>query len=190
MQVTIEKTPIPEVIIVKPEIFRDDRGFFTEVFRKDQYVELGLPGDFAQFNHSGSVRNVVRGLHFQWGPPMGKLMRVVRGKAFLVAVDIRKGSPMLGKWYGHTCESEDNVLVWAPAGCARGFAVLSEYAEIQYLTTGVYNGGAESGVLWNDPEIGIEWPVKNPILSGKDERAQSLADWLAKPDSENFRYQE
>lgn len=188
MQVTCEKTMIDGVMIVKPELFKDDRGFFMEVFRSDQYAELGLPSKFVQFNHSGSVKNTVRGLHFQWEPPMGKLMRVVRGEAYLVAVDIRKGSPTLGKHLGMRLSADDPCLIWAPAGFARGFAVLSDYAEIQYLTTGIYNSGAESGILWNDPVLNIQWPVSDPILSGKDAKAQTLEEWLERPESTNFMY--
>lgn len=188
MQVSIEKTDIRDVIIVKPQLFEDVRGFFTEVYRQDQYSELGLPDSFVQFNHSGSVKNTVRGLHFQWEPPMGKLMRVSAGEAFLVAVDIRKGSPTLGKWFGQVFDSKERHMLWAPAGFARGFCVLSDYAEIQYFTTGTYNGECESGVLWNDPEIGIDWPVENPILSDKDKVAQPLSEWLESSDSDNFQY--
>lgn len=189
MQISVESTPLSDVLLVKPQIFKDDRGFFTEIYREDQYRELGLPSQFVQFNHSGSVKNTVRGLHFQWEPPMGKLMRVTRGKAFLVAVDIRKNSPSLGKHYGKILSAdEDPVLIWAPAGFARGFCVLSDYAEIQYLTTGVYNSKAESGIRWNDPFLNIEWPVATPILSAKDEKAQTLAEWLATPQSSFFTY--
>jgi len=185
MQIQLEKTKIKDVTIVKSEIFKDDRGFFTEVYRKDQFKELGLPSEFAQLNHSGSMKNVTRGLHFQWDPPMGKLMRVTRGSAFLVAIDIRKDSPTLGKWFGLEASEVNKFQVWAPAGFARGFCVLSEYAEIQYLCTGVYNSKGESGILWNDPEIGIKWPVINPILSEKDMKAQTLSQWL---ESENSKY--
>ncbi len=189
MQVQVEQTPIADVKIVRPEIFKDDRGFFTEVYRADQYKGLGLPCEFVQFNHSGSVKNTVRGLHFQWEPPMGKLMRVTRGKAFLVAVDIRKGSPTLGRYFGKILSADDAPeLIWAPAGFARGFCVLSDYAEIQYLTTGVYNSKAESGILWNDPELGINWPVQEPILSGKDAKAQTLRQWLESPQASVFSY--
>ncbi len=189
MQISIQKTEIDDVVIVKPEVFQDDRGFFCEVYRRDQFVELGLPGEFVQFNHSGSVKNVTRGLHFQWDPPMGKLMRVPRGTAFLAAVDIRKGSPTLGKWFGLEVSEENKFQVWAPAGFARGFCVISDYAEIQYLCTGTYSSKAESGILWNDPEIGIEWPVKDPILSEKDHTAQTLAQWLEGEESNYFRYE-
>lgn len=186
MKVDVETTPIDGVKIVSPELFQDSRGFFQEVFRADEYLKYGLPTTFVQFNHSGSVKNTVRGLHFQWDPPMGKLMRVSKGVAFLVAVDLRKGSPSLGKWFGVELSEHDRKLLWAPASFARGFAVLSDFAEIEYLTTGTYNAGGESGVLWNDPEIGIEWPVKDPILSVKDTQAQTLAAWLARPESNNF----
>jgi dTDP-4-dehydrorhamnose 3,5-epimerase len=119
---------------------------------------------------------------------MGKLMRVTIGSAFLVAVDIRKGSPTLGKWVGVEASAKNRRQVYAPAGFARGFAVLSDVAEIQYKCTGLYNNKAESGVLWSDPAIGIEWPVANPTLSAKDEKAQTLAQWLASPSSDNFKY--
>lgn len=187
MQIRAEKTDIEGVVVVVPEAFQDDRGFFTEVYREDQFLALGLPSRFVQLNHSGSVRNVVRGLHFQWEPPMGKLMRVTQGKVFLVAVDIRKGSPTLGKWIGIEASAENRKQVWAPAGFARGFCALSDFVEIQYLCTGIYNGKAESGILWDDPRIGIEWPVKNPILSDKDRKARTLAEWLKTEESNNFR---
>jgi len=189
MQVSLEKTPIKDVIVVIPEVFEDERGFFTEVYRKDQYEELGLPGSFVQLNHSRSAKNVVRGLHFQWEPPMGKLMRVIYGEAFLVAVDIRKNSPTLGKWFGMEVSAGNKKQLWAPAGFARGFCVVSDFAEIQYLTTGIYSNTAESGILWNDPEIGIDWPVENPILSGKDTTAQTLSQWLVTKESDNFLYE-
>jgi dTDP-4-dehydrorhamnose 3,5-epimerase len=188
MQLNIENTAIDDVKIVVPEVFEDERGFFTEVYRADQFKDLGLPENFVQLNHSKSAKNVVRGLHFQWEPPMGKLMRVTLGEAFLVAVDIRKGSPTLGKWVSVVVSEKDKRQVWAPAGFARGFCVLSEFAEIQYLTTGIYNNNCESGILWNDPELGIDWPVDKPVLSGKDEKAQTLAEWLQKPESDHFLY--
>jgi dTDP-4-dehydrorhamnose 3,5-epimerase len=188
MQLKIKNTAIDAVKIVIPEVFEDERGFFTEVYREDQFAELDLPSRFVQLNHSRSVKNVLRGLHFQWEPPMGKLMRVTLGTAFLVAVDIRKGSPTFGKWVGVVVSDKDKKQLYAPASFARGFCVLSDVAEIQYLTTGIYNNKGESGILWNDPEIGVEWPIKNPILSGKDEKAQSLKEWMSKPESDNFQY--
>ncbi|MBI4548514.1 MAG: dTDP-4-dehydrorhamnose 3,5-epimerase [Ignavibacteriae bacterium] len=188
MQVTIESRHLNGIIVLKPDVFEDERGFFLEAYRADQFQALGLPTDFVQDNHSRSVKNVLRGLHFQWDPPMGKLMRVTVGTAFLVAVDIRKGSPTLGKWFGIEVSAENRLQVWAPASFARGFCVLSDVAEIQYKCTGIYNNKGESGILWNDPEIGIDWPAKNPILSEKDKKAQTLKQWLASPLSDNFKY--
>lgn len=187
MEISVESSHLGDVFILVPEIFQDARGFFMETFREDQFKALGLPDGFVQDNHSRSMRGVVRGLHFQWNPPMGKLMRVTAGSAFLVAVDIRKGSRTLGKWVGVEASAENRRQVWAPAGFARGFCVLSEFAEIQYKCTGLYNGKAESGIRWDDPQIGIEWPVTEPSLSEKDRTAQSLEQWLARPESEHFR---
>lgn len=172
-----------EVVVVVPECFQDSRGFFMESYREDQFKRLHLPYQFVQDNHSRSTRGVVRGLHFQWDPPMGKLMRVSLGAAFLVAVDIRKGSPTLGKWVGIEASADNRRQVWAPAGFARGFCVLSEVAEIQYKCTGLYNNQAESGIRWDDPQIGIDWPIRQPSLSEKDRKAQSLEQWLSRPEA-------
>jgi len=188
MKLRIETTPIDDVRIVIPEVFEDDRGFFMETYREDRFAEAGLPSQFVQDNHSRSVKNVVRGLHFQWEPPMGKLMRVTFGTAFLVAVDIRIGSPTFGKWFGCECSAQNKKQVWAPAGFGRGFCVLSDAAEIQYKCTGIYSNKAESGILWNDPVIGIEWPVKDPILSEKDKKAQTLEQWKRSSDAHVFTY--
>lgn len=160
-----------------------------EAFRADQLKVLGLPGDFVQDNHSGSKKGVVRGLHFQWDPPTGKLMRVTYGTAFLVAVDIRKGSPTLGQWFGLEVSAENRKQVWAPAGFARGFCVLSDFAEIQYKCTAIYNSKGESGIRWDDPKIGIKWPISNCILSEKDQNAYTLSEWLASPNSDHFKFQ-
>jgi dTDP-4-dehydrorhamnose 3,5-epimerase len=188
MENKIEERFLGDVVIVVPDIFQDSRGFFMETFREDQFKALGLPSHFAQDNHSRSVKGVVRGLHFQWDPPMGKLMRVTMGSAFLVAVDIRKGSPSLSKWVGVEASTENRRQVWAPAGFARGFCVLSDIAEIQYKCTGIYNNKGESGIRWDDPEIGIEWPIQDVLLSEKDRNAQTLAQWLARPEAANFSF--
>lgn len=177
-----------EVKVIGHEVFEDHRGFFMEAYHHDHFRSIGLPSEFVQLNHSGSVKNVLRGLHFQYDPPMGKVMRVIRGEAFVVAVDIRKGSPTVGQWYGEILSDKNRLQMWAPANFARGFCVLSDFAEIQYLCTGMWNGAGESGVLWNDPQIGIDWPVSDPILSDRDQRAQTLAEWLERPEAENFRY--
>lgn len=182
----IEKTQISDLYVVTPDTFGDERGFFIEVWKKNEFQKADIKADFVQLNHSGSSKNVLRGLHFQWEPPMGKLMRVTAGSAFLVAVDIRKKSATFGKWFGIEASKENKIQVYAPAGFARGFCVLSDMAEIQYLCTGIYNKQCESGILWNDPKIGISWPIQNPILSEKDKRAQALADWAAQPESDNF----
>jgi dTDP-4-dehydrorhamnose 3,5-epimerase len=188
MRINIESRHLQDVVVVIPEAFQDSRGFFMETFREDEFKANGLPTQFVQDNHSRSTKGIVRGLHFQWEPPMGKLMRVSLGSAFLVAVDVRKGSPTLGKWAGIEVSAENRRQVWAPAGFARGFCVLSDAAEIQYKCTGIYNNKGESGIRWDDPEIGVEWPIKDPILSDKDRNAQTLAQWLSRPESANFRY--
>ena len=189
MQVKIESEHLNGLVVLVPEVFEDERGFFMEVYRADQFKELGLPCDFVQDNHSRSQKGVLRGLHFQWEPPMGKLMRVTFGSAFLVAVDIRKGSPTLGQWFGIEVSAQNKKQVWAPAGFARGFYTLSDFTEIQYKCTGIYNNKCESGILWNDPEIGIRWPNNNPSLSQKDQNAQTLAQWLERPESDNYKYE-
>lgn len=192
MRVEIEAEPIPGVKLIRhPDVFEDERGFFLEAFRADEFAKVGLPTNFVQDNHSRSKRGVVRGLHFQWDPQMAKLMRVTVGSAFLVAVDIRKGSPTLGQWFGTEISAQNKKQLYAPPGFARGFCVLSDYAEIQYKVTGLYNPAAESGILWNDPKIGIQWPLPQGAeitLSPKDREAQTLDQWLADPCSENFKY--
>jgi len=188
MQLKVESTHLNDIKVVVPEVFEDERGFFMEVYRQDQFSELSLPENFVQLNHSRSGKNVLRGLHFQWDPPMGKLMRVTVGSAFLAAVDIRKGSPTLGQWFGMEVSAKDKKQIWAPAGFARGFCGLSDFVEIQYMTTGVYNSQAEAGISFNDPAIGIDWPVDNPIVSARDKDAQTLEEWLRTPESDNFKY--
>ncbi|HEV2397902.1 MAG TPA: dTDP-4-dehydrorhamnose 3,5-epimerase [Candidatus Sulfotelmatobacter sp.] len=188
MQVRIESRHLEDVVVVVPDVFQDGRGFFSETFRADQFQDLGLPTVFVQDNHSRSAKGVVRGLHFQWNPPMGKLMRVTAGSAFLVAVDIRKGSPNLGKWVGIEASAENRRCVWAPAGFARGFCALKDDTEIQYKCTGIYNSRAESAIRWNDPAIRIQWPIDQAIVSEKDRNARLLAEWLDAPESDNFVY--
>jgi dTDP-4-dehydrorhamnose 3,5-epimerase len=190
MGMRVESRQLGDVVVLAPSVFRDDRGFFSETFRADQFKELGLPHEFMQDNHSGSVKGVLRGLHFQWEPPMGKLMRVTRGAAFLVAVDIRKGSPTCGQWFGKEVSAENGLQIWAPAGFARGFCVVSDFAEIQYKCTGTYNPRCESGIRWDDSEVGIKWPLSDVVLSQKDCNAQTLSQWMARPESDFFRYPE
>jgi dTDP-4-dehydrorhamnose 3,5-epimerase len=187
---TVETTAIPEVLIVRPRLFADERGWFTEVLQADAFADLGvgLPERFVQVNQSRSVRGVLRGLHFQWDPPQGKLMRVVTGRAFMVAVDIRPGSPTLGRAVTLEASSDEPVLFWAPASFARGFAALSDVAEIEYFCTATYNPACETGIRWDDPALGIAWPVDEPLVSPKDAAAGMLADWLARPESGAFAF--
>lgn len=186
MKLTATPLAIPDVVLLQHEAFEDDRGYFMEVYKRDQFREHGLPEVFVQLNESLSKRNVIRGLHFQWEPPMGKLMRVVQGAAFLVAVDIRHDSPTLGRWVGETISADSRLQLWAPAGFARGLCALADNTRVQYLCTGMYGAKAESGILWNDPEIGIRWPLDHPRLSAKDESAQTLRAWLARPEAKAF----
>lgn len=175
------------VTVVHVSRFHDDRGFFTELFNAEDFAREGLPTQFVQHNLSRSRAGVVRGLHFQWEPPMGKLMRVARGSAYLVAVDLRRDSETLGQHYGRVLAAVDNALVWAPASFARGFQALEDDTEIEYLTTGVYNAAAESGMLWNDPSLSIPWPEpEKAVVSDKDAAAQTFHQWLERLESTNF----
>jgi dTDP-4-dehydrorhamnose 3,5-epimerase len=188
MPLKIESRHLGEIVVLAPQVFEDERGYFMESFRADTFKDLGLPQSFVQENHSCSRKGVLRGLHFQWDPPMGKLMRVTRGVAFLVAVDVRRGSPTAGKWFGIESSAENRKLVWAPASFARGFCALTDQVEVQYLCTGVYNSKAESAIRWDDPEIGIAWPLQPQTISEKDRKAQTLAEWLASADARHFEY--
>jgi dTDP-4-dehydrorhamnose 3,5-epimerase len=188
MDLRIETTPLRDLVVLHHQTAEDERGFFMEVVKRDVFAAHGLPMDFPQVNLSRSRRGVLRGLHFQWDPPQAKLMRVVRGEAFLMAVDIRKGSPTLGKWHGLRASEQDRVQVYAPPGFARGFYALSEWVDVQYLVTGLWNPKAEGGIRWNDPALGIAWPGTDPLVSPKDAVAPTLAEWLARPEADRFRY--
>ncbi|HEV3036620.1 MAG TPA: dTDP-4-dehydrorhamnose 3,5-epimerase [Candidatus Angelobacter sp.] len=190
MSFKIESIQLNEIVIIAPEVHGDARGFFMETFRADQFRALGLPVEFPQDNHSRSSRAVLRGLHIQWDPPMSKLMRVTNGSAFLVAVDVRKGSPTLGKWFGTEVSAENKKQIWAPYGFARGFCALTDACEIQYKCTAVYNPQGEGVIHFADPGIGIDWPIdaKTVVTSDRDRHAQTLAQWLASPLSENVLY--
>ena len=190
MKVDVRELAIPDVKLVTPERFEDDRGFFVELFRRDVHEAAGLPTLYPQVNLSRSHKGVIRGLHFQWDPPMGKLMRVARGRAYIVAVDIRPGSPTLGRFVGETLDDERPVAMWAPAGFARGFAALADGTDVEYLCTGTYNGAAESGLRFDDERIGIDWPAEDPLVSGKDRTAQTLDEWLTRPEAQHFAYVE
>jgi len=186
MRIKTTRLEIPDVVLIEHEAFEDERGYFMEAYNRAEFRAHGLPDVFVQLNESRSGRNVVRGLHFQWDPPMGKLMRVVEGVAFLVAVDIRHGSPTQGRWVARTVSSEEKTQIWAPAGFARGLCALRDGTRVQYLCTGAYNGRAEGGIRWNDPALDIAWPIKNPLLSEKDRNAPTLREWLDRPESKAF----
>ena len=173
-------TAIPEVIVVEPDVYRDDRGFFLETYHQERYRDGGLPGDFVQDNHSYSVQGTLRGLHAQLRNPQGKLVRAVLGEIFDVAVDIRPGSPTFGRWVGETLSGDNFRQLWIPPGFAHGFCVLSETAHVQYKCTTIYDREDEIGLVWDDPEIGIAWPLESPLLSPKDKAAPRLADIMHK----------
>lgn len=175
-------TAIPEVLILEPEVFGDERGFFFESFNARRFEALtGLHRQFVQDNHSRSVRNALRGLHYQLGQPQGKLVRVIRGEVFDVAVDLRKGSKTLGTWVGVLLSTDNRRQLWIPEGFAHGFLALSEGSELLYKTTDYYAPEHERSLLWNDPALAIDWPLAGgaPILSAKDAAGCSLAECLA-----------
>lgn len=172
------RTAIPDVVIVEPKVFGDDRGFFFESFNQRRFEELiGVSASFVQDNHSKSARNVLRGLHYQIRQPQGKLVRVVAGEVFDVAVDIRKSSPTFGRWVGVVLSAENKRQLWIPEGFAHGFVVTSESAEFLYKTTDYWAPEHERSIAWNDPAIAIDWPMEgSPVLSAKDQVGKLLAD--------------
>tara|TARA_B100000963_G_scaffold276945_1_gene245276 strand:- start:9871 stop:10404 length:534 start_codon:yes stop_codon:yes gene_type:complete len=172
----VEKTKLDGVLVITPETFEDERGFFLESFNKDRYRKAGIKFDFVQDNHSRSTKGVLRGLHYQIIKPQGKLVRVVKGEVFDVAVDIRKGSKTYGQWEAKVLSEKNKTQFWVPPGFAHGFIVLSETADFEYKCTDYYDPSDEGSLLWNDPDLDIDWPIKNPILSKKDSNALKLID--------------
>jgi dTDP-4-dehydrorhamnose 3,5-epimerase len=171
----ITPTRLPEVLLIEPKVFGDARGFFFESWNERAFEAAGIRAHFVQDNHSRSGRGVLRGLHYQIRQPQGKLVRVVSGEVFDVAVDIRRSAPNFGRWVGVRLSAENKDMVWIPPGFAHGFAALSDHAEVLYKTTDYYAPEHERCILWNDPEIGIEWPLDGePILSPKDAAATPL----------------
>ena len=173
----VTPTAIPDVLVIEPKVFGDDRGFFFESFNRKVFVQAtGFDVDFVQDNHSKSARNVLRGLHYQLRQPQHKLVRVIAGEVFDVAVDIRKGSPTFGKWVGEILSGENKKQMWVPAGFAHGFVTLSDSAELLYKVTDYYSPAHERCIAWNDPAIGINWPDNlAPLLSAKDALGLMLA---------------
>lgn len=173
-----QNTDLPGVIMVQPKVFEDARGFFLESYQREKFHAAGISAEFVQDNHSASAKSVLRGLHYQIRQPQGKLVRVVAGEVFDVAVDLRRHSPFFGKWVGVTLSAEKKNQLWVPPGFAHGFFVTSERAEILYKATDYYAPEWERSLLWNDPALGIEWPIangKSPILSAKDAKGTLLA---------------
>ncbi len=161
-------TELPGVVVVEPRVFTDARGFFFESYNAQRYAHAGIPPLFVQDNHSSSVKGTIRGLHYQLRHPQGKLFRVLRGTVFDVAVDIRRGSPTFGRWTGVELSADNKRQLFIPAGFAHGFCVTSDGAEVEYKCTDMYVADDQRGVLWNDPTIGIGWPVRDPVLSDQD----------------------
>ena len=164
----IIQTPLPGVILLEPKLFGDARGFFLETYRADTLKEVGISLPFVQDNHSRSPRGILRGLHYQLTQPQGKLVRVMRGEVYDVAVDIRRGSPTFGQWYGAILDEESMRMMYVPPGFAHGFVVLSDVADFLYKCTDYYHPRSEQGILWNDPQIGIQWPITDVQLSDRD----------------------
>lgn len=175
MPFEFQRTKIPDVILIKPKVFDDDRGFFLETYKKSDFKKAGIDVDFVQMNHSKSTKGVIRGLHFQHEPyAQSKLVRCINGKIFDVAVDIRKDSKTFGKYVSVELSEENKHLLFIPKGFAHGFQVLSEEAEIEYLVDSEYAPNYEDGIIWNDENINVEWPIVNPMISKKDEKLTSL----------------
>jgi dTDP-4-dehydrorhamnose 3,5-epimerase len=175
--VKVINTKLKDCLIIEPEVFGDDRGFFLEIFQAERYSYLaGINLPFVQDNHSRSSRGVLRGLHFQKTKPQGKLVRVVQGEVYDVALDIRRGSSTFGQWEGVILSAENKRQFWVPPGFAHGFLVLSDTADFEYKCTDYYDPADEGCVLWNDPDLAIPWPLADPVLSNKDASAEKLVD--------------
>ncbi|HEV3139045.1 MAG TPA: dTDP-4-dehydrorhamnose 3,5-epimerase [Vicinamibacterales bacterium] len=172
----IVPTKLPGVVIIEPDMHRDERGFLAETFQADRYRRHGIDGPFVQENHARSTGRTLRGLHLQRARPQGKLIRVVAGVVFDVAVDVRRGSPTFGRWVGLTLSAENFRQCYVPAGFAHGFCVVGDVAEVIYKCTDMYDPSSEIGIAWNDPSLAIDWPIREPILSARDRANPILAD--------------
>lgn len=170
------ETVLPGALVIEPQAFGDARGFFYESYNKARFEEAGIGAEFVQSNVSRSARGVLRGLHYQWPNPQGKLVSVLEGEVFDVALDIRRGSPTFGQWAGVMLTAENHRHFWIPEGFAHGFCVLSDFATFTYQCTALYDREADAGLRWNDPDLGIDWPLSAPLLSDKDNKAPLLKD--------------
>jgi dTDP-4-dehydrorhamnose 3,5-epimerase len=176
----LPQAPVPDVVLIEPDVFRDERGFFLETWREERYRANGIDARFVQDNHSRSRRGALRGLHAQLDPMQGKLVRVVAGEVFDVAVDIRVGSPSFGRHTAATLSADNFLQLWIPPGFAHGFCVTSERVHVEYKCTGFYDKADEVAIAWNDPAIGIAWPITSPTLSAKDAAAPKLSELAAR----------
>jgi len=171
----VRQTSLPGILIIEPKVFGDDRGFFMETYRVDAFSAAGITAVFVQDNHSRSARGVLRGLHYQEPNAQGKLVRCTRGAIFDVAVDIRRGSPSFGKWFGLELSDANKRMLWIPPGFAHGFCAMEDDSDLVYKCTTLYEPASDRAILWNDPAIGIDWPIASPVLSAKDAAAPPLA---------------
>jgi dTDP-4-dehydrorhamnose 3,5-epimerase len=172
----VRETSLPGVLLIEPKVFGDDRGFFMETYRADAFREAGITEAFVQDNHSRSARGVLRGLHYQEPKAQGKLVRCTHGAIFDVAVDIRRGSPSFGHWFGLELSDANKRMLWIPPGFAHGFCALEDDSDLVYKCTSLYDAASDRSLLWNDPAIGIEWPIAEPLLSTKDANAPRIGE--------------
>ncbi len=172
-------TNLAGVVLLEPAVHGDERGFFVETFSKEAWAELGVDAEFVQHNHSRSGRGTLRGLHFQTEPGQAKLLRCARGRILDVAVDLRRGSPTYGEWEAHVLDDERHRQLFVPVGFAHGFVVLSEVADVAYLVSSYYDPATEAGIAWDDPDVGVDWQVTEPLLSDRDRNAPRLAEIAA-----------
>lgn len=188
MGLNIIETSMDGLYLLEPQVFEDERGYFMESFRADQFKEYGFESDFLQDNHSCSKKGVVRGMHFQWDKPQGKLIRVTRGAAQVVEVDLRKGSPHFGNYKSFVLNETNKHILWVPPGFANGFVALEDNTEMQYKCTAVWNPDAENNIKWDDPTLDIKWHIQNPVVSERDSNALSFEQWISLPESDMFKY--
>jgi len=175
--VEVEQLPLSGLLLLKPRVFRDGRGFFVETYSEPRYRSVGIDKTFVQDNHSQSMRRTLRGLHYQSSPGQAKLIRVTSGSIYDVAVDIRPDSPTFGQWYGAILDAQEHAQLYVPIGFAHGFCVMSDLADVVYKVSSVYDAKTECGIRWNDPDIGVKWPLEDPILSDRDQKTESFADY-------------
>lgn len=186
MHLSVMPTPLEGVVLIQPRVFPDARGFFLETWNSRDFAAAGLPETFVQDSHSRSTRGVLRGLHYQdSSAPLGKLVRCTLGSIFDVAIDLRAGSATFGRWTAAELSADNKLQIYIPPGFAHGFQALSEIVEVQYKQTGYYTPSAEGTIAWNDPDVGVSWPVADPILSGRDQHGTSFKDYAQRP---IFRY--